>query len=114
MNDRPAFGEMLRRVKFDGSAHLLGNSVAGNPACRSLDGAIRSFLDSYWDVVRGDLRLDCREGGFSAASERRVEQMLDQIHRKLLANPSRFPSLPRGGRLRTSTDEFLGVSLKRP
>jgi hypothetical protein len=110
VNDPTTLRALVNRTGNEDCAQLLQDCTAGevNPDRETV---LRSFLDSFWEHVRGHLQLDCREGGVPPSFLDDVGQILDRIARGLLRNPSRIPPRPPRKGPPPDIDDFLGQSL---
>lgn len=96
----------MNRARNDDFARLLQDCVAGQ-IYSSLDEVIRTFLFAFWELVRSQLQIDCREDGVPDTFTRSVEQMLERLVRGLLKNPSRIPKRPRQKKSLLDIDDML-------
>jgi hypothetical protein len=107
-----ALNDLVARTRNDEFARSLQDAIAGEKD-RNLEVVIRSFLDSVWEQVRSQLRLDCREDGVPDSFLGRVDQMLERLVRGLLKDPSRVPRRPPQKAPPRDIGEILQESLPR-
>jgi hypothetical protein len=105
-----ALNDLVARARNDEFARLLQDAIAGekNP---NLEVVVRSFLDSVWEQVRGQLQVDCREDGVSDTFLSRVGQMLERLVMGLLKDPSRVPRRPPNKESPPDIDDILDEPL---
>ena len=94
LNDPKVFLDLLRQTGFDRNARLLQDVAIGLQDV-DFESLVRGFIDASWECVRDQLQLDRREEALSPDFLSQVQGMLGRISRRLMANPSRFPSCPR-------------------
>jgi hypothetical protein len=105
----PVLHDLVNQAGND-YARLLRDAISGETK-PDLEAVIGFFLNSAWDNARDQLQIDRCEDGVRDAFLKLADQMLEQLTRGLLKNPSRIPRLPPNRKPPPKIDDMLGESL---